>query len=174
MARLLMTGLCGVLLLTLACSSLRLKPDRYCLACLCNASSNCSPQIGCQRHRGQTVCGPLLLTADAWRRARAADRQFVSRFRYLNFRTCASDPECAAEAVSHHLSLSASDCDGDGHVTCKDFGILNRGGVAACQNRTLALEWMSTDYYRVLEECLTEVTTMLGETRPRTGCGSRS
>ena len=169
--RVLLASLCGVLLLTLACRALRLMPDRYCLACLCNASSNCSPQIGCRRHRGQTVCGPFLLTAAAWRRARAADGQFVRRFRYLNYRMCASDAECAAEAVSRYLSHSATDCDGDGRVTCKDFGILNRGGVAACRNRTLALDVMGTDYYRVLEGCLLDMTAMLGERTARAGCG---
>ena len=166
-------GVCGVLLLLTLASAvgLKLMPDRYCLACLCNAASNCSPQIGCQRRRGQTVCGPFLLTADAWRRARNADPQFAHRFRYLNYRMCASDSACAAEAVSQYLSHSATDCDRDGRVTCKDFGIISRGGAAACQNHTLAQEVMATEYYRVLEGCLLDVTAMLGEPSPQAGCG---
>ncbi|XP_043205708.1 uncharacterized protein LOC122372527 [Amphibalanus amphitrite] len=163
---------CGVVVLLAAgCPALRLMPDRYCLACLCNAASNCSPRIGCQQQRGHTVCGPFLLTADAWRRARKADRQFAHRFRYLNFRMCASDPECAAEAVSHALAHSASDCDRDGRITCKDFGILSRGGPAACRNSTLARRAADSDYFRVLEGCLLDVTAMLGEPSPPAGCG---
>ncbi|XP_037081318.1 lysozyme-like [Pollicipes pollicipes] len=160
----------GVLLLALASRALILMPDRYCLACICNASTNCSPRIGCRRQHGQLVCGPFLLTADAWRRARASGGTFAKRFRYLNYRTCANDGACASEALSQYLSQSASDCDGDGRVTCKDFGIMNRAGVSGCRNRTEARRMMRSAYYRVLESCLVDVTVMLQQPKLRSGC----
>ncbi|XP_043190443.1 uncharacterized protein LOC122364283 [Amphibalanus amphitrite] len=141
--------------------SMRVRPDRYCLACLCTATSNCSPSIGCHRRGADTVCGPLLLSAAVWRRARLTDSSFAATFAYLGFRECAADAECAGAVLGAYLEAEAADCDGDGMVGCTDFGVLTVAGPDGCRRGAAALSRPQQAQMEALHRCQREVAYML-------------
>ncbi|XP_037071287.1 invertebrate-type lysozyme 3-like, partial [Pollicipes pollicipes] len=150
--------------------AIRLRPDRYCLACLCAAASNCSPNIGCHRRGVDKVCGPFLLTADMWRRARAADRTVVDRFSYLDYLACSNDTACAAAVISAFVAAEAGDCDGDGQVTCRDFGVLTLAGPESCRDGGPRPGRTATAQLGSLDQCLADVAAMLQAPPPGPHC----
>ena len=146
---------------TAAAPAARVRPDRYCLACLCTAASNCSPDIGCHRRGEETVCGPFLLSAAVWRRARLTDVSLAAQFAYLGFRECAEDRECAGAVLGAYLEEQAADCDGDGMVGCSDFGVLTLVGPTACRSGVAALSRPQRVQMEALLRCQREVAAML-------------
>ena len=139
----------------------RLRPDRYCLACLCTAASNCSPDIGCHQRGDTTVCGPFLISADTWRRARLTDPTLADRFPYLGFRECADSAECSEAVLSAYLESTAADCDGDGMISCSDFGVLTVAGPEACGRGPAVLSPDQRAQIGHLHRCQSELAFML-------------
>ena len=44
-------------------------PDRYCLACLCQAATGCDLYSGCTAQGSATLCGPFYMSRPFWQDA---------------------------------------------------------------------------------------------------------
>ena len=54
-----------------------LRPDRYCLSCLCTAATDCDVTTGCVNDAEGAVCGPFYMSEPYWK---DADLRFSSQF----------------------------------------------------------------------------------------------
>ncbi|KAF0301664.1 Lysozyme 3 [Amphibalanus amphitrite] len=77
-----------------------LGPDRYCLSCLCTAATGCDVSTGCLPDGGGDICGPFYMSEPYWRDAHP---RLSTPFSGHGFHQCASDVECAGEAVSSYM-----------------------------------------------------------------------
>ncbi|KAG0727586.1 Lysozyme [Chionoecetes opilio] len=105
--------------------------DPNCLGCMCEASSNCNASTLC--HTSSTYfCGPFHLTWAYWADAGKPVLQHDNPDRKGAFENCANDLYCAAETVKQYMRLFATDCDGDGVHSCKDYVRIHKLGKSAC------------------------------------------
>ncbi|XP_043197062.1 uncharacterized protein LOC122377589 [Amphibalanus amphitrite] len=135
-----------------------LGPDRYCLSCLCTAATGCDVSTGCLPDGGGDICGPFYMSEPYWRDAHP---RLSAPFSGHGFRQCASDVECAGEAVSSYMQRFSRDCDGDGRVTCKDFGLMHFMGYAACGRPSQVSAGLQSTFYKEFIGCATRLAGLL-------------
>ena len=75
-----------LVLLPLTCSRVAdgLRPDRYCLSCLCTAATGCNTTAGCLPDGGRLICGPFYMSEPYWQ---DSELSLSARFAGLGERT---------------------------------------------------------------------------------------
>ncbi|KAF0303126.1 hypothetical protein FJT64_024841 [Amphibalanus amphitrite] len=137
-------------------------PDRYCLSCLCVASSDCDLSTPCREVGGRSFCGPFYMTEHFWRASNVSTEQ---RFSQLDYLGCAQDVDCAGQAVTLYMASHATDCDDDGHITCKDFGLTHLLGPRRCHDPAQRRAAEETVFVRRFARCLLDTLGLLGAGR---------
>ncbi|XP_043235657.1 lysozyme 2-like [Amphibalanus amphitrite] len=115
-----------------------------CLGCICEASSACNTQLGCENG----FCGPFRIS-----NAFFIDSELSKEpnFAQYNFQSCTTDPFCSAAVIRKYMAKYPRDCDGDGQFTCKDYAMVHKAGPDGCTNTQRV---RVTDYWRRFESCL--------------------
>ncbi|KAK7868956.1 hypothetical protein R5R35_002589 [Gryllus longicercus] len=110
---------------------------RTCLRCLCEASSGCDRDFGCQ----ETYCGPFGVSRIYWHEAGRPVLPHDDPDRKEAYADCAQVYKCASLIVTQYMNKLAKDCNGDGRVNCDDFAMSHHNGGYSCHlplNRTAA------------------------------------
>ncbi|XP_037075707.1 invertebrate-type lysozyme 3-like [Pollicipes pollicipes] len=136
----------------------RLRADRYCLSCLCTAATGCDVKAACQQNDPLDICGPFYMSEPYWVDANVTA---LDAYAAYEFKECATDTECAGAAVASYMHNFARDCDGDGQVTCKDFGLMHYLGYSSCADEDLVQSGLSSPFYSAHVTCLERMAGLL-------------
>ncbi|XP_037076235.1 uncharacterized protein LOC119097292 [Pollicipes pollicipes] len=98
------------------------------------------------------------MTENFWLDSNVTADQRFSSYDYL---TCAKDVGCAGEAVTRYLSRHPTDCDGDGRITCKDFGLTHLLGHARCHEPERRRDAEDTVFVTRFVQCLLDTLGLL-------------
>ncbi|XP_043193083.1 uncharacterized protein LOC122365709 [Amphibalanus amphitrite] len=133
-------------------------PDRY---CLCHAATGCDLASTCTGPGSQgsaDLCGPFHMSRPFWQDSNVTA---IERFRQFDFQHCAADIECAAAAVTSYMTQLSRDCDGDGRVTCRDYGLMHFLGYAACLSPAERQRAASSTFHGAFVQCLSDMDALL-------------
>ncbi|KAI1304085.1 Lysozyme [Halotydeus destructor] len=112
-----------------------------CLACICEASSQCNPDTGCSlSQNGAQVCGPYQFDRNYWSASGSGS---------ADFERCALDQDCAEDAVRSYTAKNTLDCNDDGNIDCLDFAAIHRAGPKACNSQWL----IDSTYWSDFQNC---------------------
>ncbi|KAJ6224487.1 hypothetical protein RDWZM_003032 [Blomia tropicalis] len=116
----------------------RIVPEE-CLECLCQASSKCDINKGCNG----AYCGPFLLSWGYWADGGKSGNG-------LDYVSCANNKTCAGLSVQGYMNKWNKDCNNDGVIDCTDFALIHKLGPHGC-NKLEAIQ--NTDYWKQYTVC---------------------
>ncbi|OTF79012.1 Destabilase-like protein, partial [Euroglyphus maynei] len=86
-----------------------------CLQCLCQASSKCDLNKGCDG----AYCGPYLLSWGYWADGGKPGGEYA---------TCSKQKPCSEIAIQSYMAKWKRDCNHDGKIDCIDFALIHKLG----------------------------------------------
>ena len=115
-----------------------------CIGCICEASSECNTQLGCENG----FCGPFRIS-----NAFFIDSEIAKEpnFAQYNFQSCTLDPFCSAAAIRKYMAKYPRDCDNNQQQTCADFALVHKLGPDGCTNTQRVYD---SEYWRRFTACL--------------------
>jgi hypothetical protein len=122
-----------------------------CLACICQASTNCNLTTRCI-NKGK-YCGPFLISKPYWLDAGQLTLVGDKADRSGAFEDCANDPICSAQSVRTYMLIHQKDCNRDGLIDCDDMGRIHLMGATDCGNPRVP----KTPFYRRFRQCFDKV-----------------
>ncbi|XP_049771471.1 invertebrate-type lysozyme 6-like [Schistocerca cancellata] len=95
-----------------------------CFGCICEASSQCNPKLGCNNG----VCGLFQITKPYWLDAGSPIVPGTSPDAEDAFERCTTHTFCALETVQLYMARYGKDCNNNGNVDCHDFALIHHLG----------------------------------------------
>ncbi|XP_069189564.1 invertebrate-type lysozyme-like isoform X2 [Procambarus clarkii] len=103
------------------------------MGCLCEASTSCNATSPCHTPPGGGYfCGPFLISFPYWTDAGKPVLKGDDPNVKGAFENCVLDLYCAAKTVRQYMKKFASDCNGDGVVSCVDYVRIHKHGQNGC------------------------------------------
>uniref|UniRef100_T1JAY4 lysozyme n=1 Tax=Strigamia maritima TaxID=126957 RepID=T1JAY4_STRMM len=119
---------------------------RWCLDCICQASSGCEVS-GCEGG----FCGPYKISREYW--IDAGRPGFYVAGDPRAFTACGVNKTCAERTIQNYMNLFRRDCNTDGRIDCWDFARIHLAGPANCH-----ANWVErTPFWEKFVECQEEL-----------------
>ncbi|CAL8138006.1 unnamed protein product [Orchesella dallaii] len=122
-----------------------------CLACICQASTNCNLTTRCISNG--KYCGPFLISRPYWLDAGQLTLIGDRAERAGAFEDCANDPICSAQTVRTYMQRFQTDCNRDGAIDCDDMGRIHLMGPTDCVNPRVP----TTPFFKRFRSCYDKV-----------------
>lgn len=111
--------------------------SKSCFNCLCQASTKCELNKGCDG----AYCGPYLLSWGYWADGGQPGNDYV---------ICTKQKYCSERAIKGYMEKWKRDCNGDGIIDCTDYAMIHKLGPHGCA-RIQALQ--GTEYWNQFTQC---------------------
>lgn len=154
----------AVFVLIMASSEAKDMVDTNCLACLCEASTNCNASATCETPVPDNhLCGAFRISRPYWIDAGKPIIKNDSKAREGAFEECVNDLYCAADTVRKYMINFVEgkmggnvnpDCNDDGVIDCRDFAFMHRIGGFTCQDPTV----VDSEFFKRFMTCWNVVT----------------